>query len=160
MQTTVAADWVAQQCYDKALAAAKDLAKKADRKMLQITALTEGMPAFYTGYFLARGREDFRQACRSQGRAAGQRRGDETPRSGHARCAQSRRHRRYSLARMVIVAQLDGTRLAFPPGELWRHRLADAAQFNQTVAEGLAQEYFTYDAVAKRLDYKPAQEKS
>ncbi|HEX4124964.1 MAG TPA: hypothetical protein VHY37_09590, partial [Tepidisphaeraceae bacterium] len=39
VQSTVASDWVTQKSYDKALAAAKDLAKQADHKMLQIEAM-------------------------------------------------------------------------------------------------------------------------
>ncbi|HEX4123728.1 MAG TPA: hypothetical protein VHY37_03315, partial [Tepidisphaeraceae bacterium] len=59
--------------------------------------------------------------------------------------------------RTVIVTQLDGTKLTLAAGEMWRQKLQDAARYSQYAAEFLARQYFTYDAVAKRLGYKPVE---
>src|SRR5207248_412878 len=55
--------------------------------------------------------------------------------------------------RKVLLIQLAGVASGIPDDERWQHQLIAVLQYEMQLQEQLAQDWFTYDAVASRLQY-------
>jgi hypothetical protein len=159
VESTVAADWITQQAFDKALAAAKDLSNKAQKKFLPAVAAANGQPAFFTGYFQPNPNEPI------PGDVVNQKAQALVSAEAQTLLGLATRENPHPIGvvpvpadRAVIVVQLAGLQSALPSDDLWRQQLFQFNRWSQGAANRVAQDYFTYDAVVQRLNYKPSDE--
>jgi hypothetical protein len=160
VQSTVTEDWVTQQAYDKALAAAKGLSTKSENKLLHAVAQENHLPAFETEFFQP---ESQTQGPPIPGTVVDPKAQSKVADEAETLLTLATEQDPHPIGivpvpalRSVIVVQLADTQLSFRPGDLWRQELADYAQYNQRAAQYVSMQYFTYDAVTKRMGYVPA----
>jgi hypothetical protein len=160
VQTTVAEDWVIQQAYDKALAAAKDLSTKAQNKLLPTVAQESNLPAFHTEFFQPQSETQGPPIPGSVVDPKAQSKVADEAQTLLTLATEQDPHPigivQVPALHTVIVVQLADTQLSFPPGDLWRQELTDYAQYSQRAAQYVSMQYFTYDAVTKRMGYVQA----